>query len=195
MTTSTRTPIVQGARVTYTRRFFGDNMLESVLFLFTLGIGWFIWLAIVAPRGQTPAKQLLNVRILDNETGQLASTGQVWLREFVGKWLIQAIISVIGVIIFDDLNNGSNLGGLYSLVGSLMILARSDDRAIWDLVAKTRVGYFPNGIDVPVEGGFPTPSGETSPSQRLLELDALRQNGSITEAEYLQKRREILESI
>ena len=62
-----------GEEATFTRRFFGDNMLEGVLQVCTLFIGWLIWLAIVAPKGQTPAKQLLNIRIHDYRSGEIAS--------------------------------------------------------------------------------------------------------------------------
>lgn len=185
--------MVQGARVTYTRRIFGDSLLEGVLFGLTLGIGWLIWFAIVASKGQTPAKQLLNVRILDNTTGQLASTGQVWKREFVGKVLIQIALSVVGLILLGQ--NGGNLANVYTLIGGIMILANSDDRAIWDYIGDTKLGYFPNGLDVPVEGGFPTVSGQTSPSQRLMELESLLQAGTISQSEYESKRADILKSL
>ena len=80
-------PVVRGKRVTFTRRFFGDSMLESVLQIVTLFIGWLIWFAIVAPGGQTPAKQLLNVYIIDHKSGRLASTRQVWMREIGDKYV------------------------------------------------------------------------------------------------------------
>ncbi|MFM8380711.1 MAG: hypothetical protein ACKOA6_01785, partial [Actinomycetota bacterium] len=39
-------------------------LLEAVLQTVTLGIGWLIWAAIVAGNGQTPAKQLLRMRVV-----------------------------------------------------------------------------------------------------------------------------------
>ena len=34
----------------------GGYLLEYVLAIVTLGIGWIVWFIVVAPRGQTPAK-------------------------------------------------------------------------------------------------------------------------------------------
>src|SRR6476659_3326284 len=46
----------------------GGYLLEGVLFVVTLIVGWLIWSIIVWGRGETPAKQLLGMRVGHRET-------------------------------------------------------------------------------------------------------------------------------
>src|SRR5687767_5222151 len=115
---------MSGKQVTYTRRFFGDFLLEGLLAVLTLGIGWLIWFAIVAPKGQTPAKQLLSVYIHDFDTGQRASAGKVWLREIVWKIVAPFVISIVGAVVLNlDFEDGENLGNLFYLAGALFVFS------------------------------------------------------------------------
>jgi uncharacterized RDD family membrane protein YckC len=126
-----------------TDRRFGAYLLEGVLITITLGIGWLLWLYLVAPRGQTPAKQLLGIRIISHETGYIASAGKVWLREIVAKdFVIPIALSTVLYIVGG--NGASLLSNLYFVVGGLMIVTRTDKRALWDLISETELGYFPN---------------------------------------------------
>lgn len=168
-------------RVTYTRRLLGDNILEGILVGVTLVIGWLIWFAIVAPRGQTPAKQLIGVIILDDATGKVASTGAVWMREIVGKIAPAVVLALIGVIFIGG-QNGSNLSSLYTLIGGISILADANDRAIWDRLAGTRVARIVTRVVA------------ASAGDRLEELDRLREGGEITDVEYMRRRREIIDN-
>jgi uncharacterized RDD family membrane protein YckC len=135
---------LSGESVSYGRRFWGDFVLEGILFVITLGIGWLIWLAIVAPRGQTPAKQLLNVYIHDSKTGERATAGKVWLREGVCKNGIEVLISLVLVGVSGSWD-ASNYGALYSAVGALWIFSEAR-RALWDHLAGTIVRYHPYGL-------------------------------------------------
>ena len=58
---------------------FGAAILESVLAIITLGIGWFIWWLILLSKGLTPARQILGLRIVDAKTMQPVSNGQAFL--------------------------------------------------------------------------------------------------------------------
>ena len=73
-----------------------------MLGLVTLGIGWVIWALIIVGRGQTPAKALLNLRVID--TGSLKPVGFVrmfWVREIVAGILAGiAIPLTLGVLLF-----------------------------------------------------------------------------------------------
>jgi uncharacterized RDD family membrane protein YckC len=172
-----------GEQVTYTRRFFGDSWLESVLQILTLGIGWLIWFAIVAPEGKTPAKQLLKVYIYDAKTGRIASTGQVWLRDFVGKVLIPLVIVIAWALATGSLS-GREPSGFYTLVGAVIIFFNPLRRALWDFLAGTVVRYVPEQ---------PRTLPEMSTVERSLqELENLRIRGSISDAEYEEKRKEII---
>lgn len=89
----------------------GAFALDYLTIWLTAGVGWLIWLAIVAPRGQSPGKSLLGLHILTTEAEQL-STGRVWLREF--GW--DAAIGLVSVALL------LLLGAVASSVGELFLL-------------------------------------------------------------------------
>ena len=181
-------PVVRGKRVTFTGRFFGDSMLESVLQIVTLFIGWLIWFAIVAPGGQTPAKQLLNVYIIDHKSGRLASTRQVWMREIGDKYVAVLLLGIgLGLLVSPDL--GYSILQLYALTSGAWILFNADRRALWDLFPGTAVIYAPAGLETATAATPATPVLDVA--ARLRQLESLREDGLITDVEYLQKRRQI----
>lgn len=89
----------------------GAFALDYLIIWLSIGVGWLIWLAIVAPRGQSPGKSLLGLHIL-RTTGEQASTGQVWLREF--GW--DAAIGMVSVALL------ALLGAVASSVGEFLLL-------------------------------------------------------------------------
>jgi uncharacterized RDD family membrane protein YckC len=174
------------------RRFLGDNWLEALLQLLTLYAGWLIWFAFVAPKGQTPAKQLQSVYIHSYDSGAVASWGRVWMREIVGKFGIPWFISIAAV-----LQTGSIAtffaGNLFFLIGGLTVLFNEDRRALWDYIAGTAVRHHPQGA--PSRGGETITLANSRAAHRLAQLERLKSQGLITEAEYLTKRRDILASV
>lgn len=73
--------------------------LQAFLFYVTLGIGWLIWAAVIARDGQTPAKRLLNLRVV--RTGTLKPVGfarMFWLRGLLGS-LVAAIVIPLSLFI------------------------------------------------------------------------------------------------
>ena len=110
---------------------FGAALLEGLLMIVTLWIDWLIWLLIVMGQGQTPAKQLLNMRCVDKSTARSATWGTMALRELVGKTLL-----------------GNITCGITSLVGALMVLGDSRE-ALWDKIAGTVVVDDPQGTLAP----------------------------------------------
>ena len=89
----------------------GAFALDYLIIWLTVGIGWLIWLAIVAPRGQSPGKSLLGLHIL-RTSGTQASTGYVWLREF--GWDAALGIAAVALLAL--------LGAVASSVGEFFIL-------------------------------------------------------------------------
>jgi uncharacterized RDD family membrane protein YckC len=89
----------------------GAFALDYLIIWLTLGIGWLIWLAIVAPRGQSPGKSLLGLYIVRTNAEQ-APTGYVWLREF--GW--DAALGIVAVVLL------ALLGAVASSVGEFFIL-------------------------------------------------------------------------
>jgi uncharacterized RDD family membrane protein YckC len=100
---------------------FGGLLLESLLFLVTLGIGWLIWSLISWSDGQTPAKSLLGMRCIDTQTGRPATWGTMFVREFIGKSLL-----------------GMFSCSLTNLVSCFMILG-PQRQGVWDRIASTVV--------------------------------------------------------
>src|SRR5205807_6179400 len=62
---------------------FGAYVLDAVLLIVTLIIGWFIWMFIILGKGQTPGKALLGIRVVDANTGRVPSYGTMALRVLV----------------------------------------------------------------------------------------------------------------
>jgi uncharacterized RDD family membrane protein YckC len=86
---------------------FGAWWLDRLLMVVTLGIGWIIWSLVIWKDGRTPAKQLLNMRVVKRSTGRPCTWGEMLLREFVLCGLLSGItlnlFKVIGMFFtFDD---------------------------------------------------------------------------------------------
>jgi RDD family len=126
----------------FTRRLLGDELLEVTLFFMTLIVGWFVWLALVAQRGRTPAKDFVGVVIHDYRTGEVASWKQVWIREAGGKLVFPATFAAF-LSVFVGSNFGSAFFGVYHVLGLLSGLVLEERRAVWDHIAGTFVLYHP----------------------------------------------------
>lgn len=176
----------QVERVTHNRRFFGDNLLEFVLFVVTLGIGWYIWLIFTAQTAQTPAKRLLSVYILDANTRTPVSTGRVWVREVLVKQLLVGFLSA--------------LIGVAGLINSSWVLFDRNRQALHDKVAGTIVVYAPLGLP----DAFQTPTipaasqprqSSSDTTEQLRELSRLHEEGILTDEEYEKKRSELVKTL
>lgn len=81
---------------------FGAYLLEGLLVIVTLFVGWMIWAAILAQRGQTPAKRLLKLRVIDAK--KLVPVGfakMFWIRGILADIVAQiAILCTLGVLVF-----------------------------------------------------------------------------------------------
>ncbi len=80
----------------------GSYILEGILMLITLGIGWLIWGAMTAGSGQTPAKRVLKLRVIG--ASSLTPVGfakMFWVRGFLAGIVAQlAILCTLGVLLF-----------------------------------------------------------------------------------------------
>lgn len=103
----------------------GSFLLECLLVVVTLGIGWIIWSLVVWGRGTTPGHQVLRLYIVDAKSGRTATWGHMALREFVMKGLVGGIASSITF-------------GVYFIVDSLFVV-RDDRKTLHDLMSSTSV--------------------------------------------------------
>jgi uncharacterized RDD family membrane protein YckC len=103
----------------------GQYALEILLSIVTLFIGWAVWSLVVWSRGQTPAMQVLHIRVVKLSTGQTATWGTMALREFVAKGLIMGVISAVFFPAW--------------LVLAFMLLWDEQRQELWDKIAGTIV--------------------------------------------------------
>lgn len=115
-----------GDRVSSIGKRLGQYLLEGLLMVVTLFIGWIIWSLIIWSKGQTPAMQCLGMRCVNQDTGATASWGTMFLREFVGKGLIFGLISALTF-------------GIVSFVLLFMLCWDRNRQELWDKVASTLV--------------------------------------------------------
>jgi uncharacterized RDD family membrane protein YckC len=78
----------EGVRISTAGRRFAGFLLEWLIFIFTAITGWFIWSMFTWRRGQTPAKQLLDMRCVKLRTDRTASWGTMCVREVIAKPVI-----------------------------------------------------------------------------------------------------------
>jgi hypothetical protein len=108
----------QGLNIASAGRRLGGSLLDALLLLVTLGIGWMVWSIVVWGQGQTPAKALLKMRCIRTDNRQAAGRGAMALREIVGKSIL-----------------GSISCSLTTLVSAYFIIKGGDRQAVWDRVA------------------------------------------------------------
>lgn len=101
---------------------FGGYLLDGVLVIFTVFVGWLIWSLIVWARGQTPAKQLLGMRVVKIRTGTRASWGTMLLREVIAKGIIGLLAwFTLGIIYFWLIWDKSNQELWDKVVGTIVV--------------------------------------------------------------------------
>ena len=115
------TGLPNGVRLSSPGKRFGAYLLEGVLIVVTLVLGWVIWSLIVWKDGQSPAKKILGMRVLKLQTSQRATWGTMFLREIVGK--------IIGGFVA-----GITFGIFY-----FMLLWDKNRQELWDKIAGTIV--------------------------------------------------------
>lgn len=115
-------------------RRFGAYLLEIPLVFVTLGIGYLVWMLIVWARGQTPAKQVLRMRVVRLEERRAAHWGWMAMRNFVLGVLIGFPLELIF----------SGLSILWLLANAIALLVSSRNQALWDMMLKTVVVHDPD---------------------------------------------------
>jgi hypothetical protein len=78
----------------------GAALLDGLLMLFTLWIGWLIWALVTWSDGQSPAKKLLGHVVVDANTGQPLDWGRMALREFCIKGLLGWVLNLMTISIY-----------------------------------------------------------------------------------------------
>lgn len=114
---------------------FGAYLLDGVLGLVTLFIGWVIWSCFTFSKGQTPAKQIMGMRVVKQDTGVAATWGEMFIRNVV----IPLALAVVGFFLF----------GIPTIVAACLIFGGTLRQTGWDRMMGTLVVNDPQGVTVP----------------------------------------------
>ena len=195
--------------------------VDSVIALASLGVGWLIWFLLVAPRGQSPGKQLLGMYVMRAD-GSRAGGGYTWVRELVVKGLLfSSAFAILGAIT-------GGWGQVLWVIPALWCVWDNERQCLWDKVASTYVAHSPNGFrpltakDMSTQGeqppamdGVPMQRAEPAPpsglmdypraatssarepdaADRLRELQRRHSEGLITDEQYEEQRARIMEEL
>jgi peptide/nickel transport system ATP-binding protein len=127
-------------------------ILDTILSVVTLGIGWIIWAIVINTKtpGVTPAKRIMKMRVVNATTFQPLTLGQMILR----RTLLGAIVGGIGLnIAFQAPSQilsaiGLENGLLIAVVTVAAVYAYASvpmrnnrNRNVWDIVSGTQVVY------------------------------------------------------
>ena len=141
----------------------GGYFLDLALAILTLGVGWIIWSLFAWRNGQTPAKQILKMRVVAEESRTNATFKHMAIRQLlipltfaIPSWILNQVGDnspvVTGEFSSDPLggNGLSNLADLISfsiaLIDSLWIFKNGERKRVTDVWAKTIVVNEANPI-------------------------------------------------
>lgn len=99
----------------------GASLLDALLMVVTLFIGWLIWSIVLWKQSTSPAKKMLGMVVLDANTGAPASVKQMVMREVVGKWVVGSVTGVV------------------TLASIVMLWATPRRQTVWDYIGTTTV--------------------------------------------------------
>ncbi|WP_419927306.1 RDD family protein [Candidatus Poriferisocius sp.] len=115
-----------------------EFLLECLLFFVTLVIGWAIWSLVAYGQGQTPAKQILKMRVVRVSDGSTASGWRMAVREIFfksGFWfafLVATPFPSVAAIFF-------GLACIWLLTGWVVAVRDPAGRTLWDKMLGTVV--------------------------------------------------------
>jgi uncharacterized RDD family membrane protein YckC len=136
--------------------------LDIFLSIITLGIGWAIWSLFTYSNGQTPAMQILKLRVYDATTGKVVRWRHMFLRVWLlpiaiglGLEILAAILAgILGIKGFSLTSHGPNpvtinypgstitsavLDVIWFFVDGLWIFKGKKNRRLVDVIVKTDV--------------------------------------------------------
>jgi uncharacterized RDD family membrane protein YckC len=99
----------------------GAALLDILLMIVTLFIGWLIWSIVLWKQSTSPAKKMLGMTVVDGNTGAPATIKQMVMREVLGKWVVGSV------------------AGIVTLASLVMLWATPRRQAVWDYIGTTVV--------------------------------------------------------
>jgi uncharacterized RDD family membrane protein YckC len=117
-----------GTELASVGRRIGAYFLALPLAIVTLGIGYVIWGLVVWGNGQTPALQVLKMRVWRPETNRVAGFWYMALREVPGR-LVEGV-----------------LGFITAITSFVLFVSGKQHRALHDIIAGTVVLHDPDKV-------------------------------------------------
>lgn len=99
-------------------------VVDLLLFLLTLGIGWIVWSVFEARSSRTPGMRLLGERVVDVRSGETVGGGRMAVRQLLGI----ALALLLGALT-------CGVGWLFAA----WLVVSPSRQALWDQVARTTV--------------------------------------------------------
>lgn len=113
----------------------GGNVLDVALLLtsaITLFLGWLIWSLVLWGNGQTPAKQILRMRVYSIDTGKPASWGHMAVRQFLIPMAFSSIyIPFFVAAMAVSVDSSDFATGSIAILGSIAVIALQLCDALW----------------------------------------------------------------
>jgi len=125
----------------------GGLLLDGLLVVCTVLVGWLAWWIIDWDSGRSPAKTILHTRVVRADDRELPGFGRMALREVVGK-AIPAGAGLVGVMMLGDGSSTARFLVAASLAWFAMsivaALLDTQRRTLWDMFAGTIVVLDPD---------------------------------------------------
>lgn len=99
----------------------GAALLDALLMVVTLFVGWLIWSIVLWKQSSSPAKKMLGMVVIDANTGAPATIRQMVMREVLGKWVVGSVT------------------GIVTLASLVMLWATPRRQTVWDYIGTTVV--------------------------------------------------------
>jgi hypothetical protein len=165
-------------------------LVSGLILMFTLVIGWVIWWFIVAPRGQNPGKAVVGIRVI-RTNGDAVRTGGMFVRGLAGflAGLIPLYLDDLWILWDRDAQTLHD-----KLVNTVVVKAKGSEK----IVETGGLDRLPAGVTPPPAFGPPisfSRSTSPTPDQALARLADLRKKELISEEEYQEKRRAIIDKL
>ena len=158
----------------------GAFILDILLIIFTLGIGWLIWLLVVGQRGQGPAKQILGMHVVLPD-GNRAGLGRMLLREIIARLGAFALLDY--VLSFGDADVAGWVTLAAFVVAALWCVWDGNRQCLWDKVVGT---YVVREVEGPAGARVVSPAERAA--ENLETLQDLHERGLLTDEEYEERR-------
>ena len=103
----------------------GASLLNVLLCVLTLVIGYLVWTLVLWEHGTNPGKKMLGLHVVDAKTGLSATWGHMFVRNFLVGFFLLGLLGTVTLYVV-------------TIIDALFIF-RADRRRLVDLISSTQV--------------------------------------------------------